>query len=379
MNKKFIFLLIVFSFSLVMFFDSFGLLGNVVSYKKNDQLANVNITPEEKVIVPAVPPLDVALYDQKLIELANNPIPKVVVPKKDPKGKQSSDGADKDDEEVIVPPSPNLWPVKTVYPNDGAILPFNRIIAYYGNLYSTQMGVLGQYKEDEMLARLNVEVKKWEIADPETKVVPALHYIAVVAQGSAGKDGKYRARMPDSEIDKIMAIAKKIDALVFLDVQVGFSTVEKEIPLLEKYLKMPNVHLGIDPEFSMKGTIRPGKVVGTLDAVDINFASNYLANLVKENNLTPKILIIHRYTQKMVTNYKEVKILPEVQVIMHMDGWGEEAKKINTYQQFIYKEPVQFTGFKLFYKNDVFNPGTILMTPEKLLKLNPRPIYIQYQ
>ena len=81
----------------------------------------------------------------------------------------------------------------------------------------------------------------------------------------------------------------------------------------------------------------------------------------------------------MVTNYKEIKPLPEVQVVMHMDGWGGAAKKINTYQQFIYKEPVQFTGFKLFYKNDVLEKGTTLMIPNDLLKLNPQPIYIQYQ
>jgi hypothetical protein len=71
--------------------------------------------------------------------------------------------------------------------------------------------------------------------------------------------------------------------------------------------------------------------------------------------------------------------MPEVQMIINMDGWGVEAKKINTYEQFVYKEPVQFTGFKLFYKNDLLTPGTSLMTPEKILKLNPRPIYIQFQ
>jgi hypothetical protein len=81
----------------------------------------------------------------------------------------------------------------------------------------------------------------------------------------------------------------------------------------------------------------------------------------------------------MVTNYKQIKTMPEVQIIMNMDGWGMAAKKVNTYQQFIYKEPVQFTGFKLFYKNDILTPGTVMMKPEDLLKLNPQPIYIQYQ
>src|SRR5258708_5493230 len=207
----------------------------------------------------------------------------------------------------------------------------------------------------------------------------ALHYIAVTAQGSPGSDGKYRFRMPGSEIEKVLKIASDSNALVFLDVQVGFSNLETELPLLEKYLKMSQVHLGIDPEFSMKSGIRPGKVVGTLDAKDINFAASYLAKLVKENNLPPKVLVVHRYTENMVTNYKLIKPLPEVEVVMDMDGWGQKANKLSTYQQFVYAYPVQFTQFILFFKNDLFEKGTTMFTPEELLKLNPRPIYIQYQ
>jgi hypothetical protein len=241
------------------------------------------------------------------------------------------------------------------------------------------MGVLGEYPKDEMFSRLNAEVKKWNEADPGTPALPALHYIAVTAQLAPGEDGKYRLRMPGSEIDKVLKMAEEISALVFLDIQVGFSTLQSELPLFEKYFKLPNVHLGIDAEFSMKGSIRPGKAVGTFDAEDINYAINYLSKIVKDNNLTPKILVVHRYTQKMITNYQNIKPTPEVQVVMHMDGWGGKAKKINTYKQFVYTEPVQFTGFKIFYKNDVLDEGTTLMTPNDLLKLSPQPIYIQYQ
>ncbi|KKP22895.1 MAG: hypothetical protein UR25_C0001G0031 [Candidatus Nomurabacteria bacterium GW2011_GWE1_32_28] len=340
------------------------------------------ITREEENIIDVLP-FDKEAYDEKMEELANNPIDPIVY-----KTIKTITGKDKNGKDIIktekVPLDPkpvvsHLWPVKAPYPNKGAILPFNRIIAYYGNLYSKKMGVLGEYEENDMLQRLKTEVEKWESADPTTPVIPALHYIAVVAQGSAGADGKYRTRMPDSEIDKVVEIAKKINAIVFLDIQVGFSTLQEEVPKFEKYLKMSQVHLGVDPEFSMKGTIRPGKIVGTLDASDINFTVNYLSRVVKENNITPKILVVHRYTQKMVTNYKEIKPLSEVQIVMHMDGWGEKAKKIGTYKQFIYKEPVQFTGFKLFYKNDLFTPGSVLLSPEELLKLNPKPSYIQYQ
>jgi len=337
-----------------------------ISYKQGLDL----ISEKNEDTTPKIPPLDKVAYDLKMMELANNPILPVQEQKFDP-----TTG-----EPIPLPiPKPTPWPVKTVYPNDGAILPFNRIIAYYGNLYSTKMGVLGEYSEDVVLEKLKVEVEKWTTADPTTPVIPALHYIAVTAQGSPGESGKYRLRMPDSEIEKVLVMAAKINAIVFLDIQVGFSTIQTELPLFEKYLKLPNVHLGIDPEFSMKTDIKPGKVVGTYDASDINFAANYLAKIVKENNLTPKILVVHRYTQKMVTNYQNIKPLPEVQIVMHMDGWGEKAKKINTYKQFVYKEPVQFTGFKIFYKNDILQKGTTLFTPEELLKLNPRPIYIQYQ
>ncbi|PRY49490.1 hypothetical protein B0I27_11146 [Arcticibacter pallidicorallinus] len=272
------------------------------------------------------------------------------------------------------------WPVKNQpYPLSGAILPFKRVIAYYGNLYSKRMGILGEYAPKEMLSRLNVEVKKWEKADPKTPVQPALHYIAVVAQGDGGKDGKYRFRMPEKHIDSVINMAKTINAIVFLDIQVSLSTIQDELPLLEKYLKLPNVHLGIDPEFSMKTGAKPGSRIGTYDAADINYCSQYLARLVKENNLPPKIFVIHRFTRKMVTNTKNIKLRPEVQVVMHMDGWGEPELKKGTYRHFIFPEPVQFAGFKIFYKNDLKKAPNRLMTPEELLKLKPQPIYIQYQ
>lgn len=271
-----------------------------------------------------------------------------------------------------------LWPVKTDYPLDGALLPHKRILAYYGNLYSRQMGILGELPPDEMLKKLQGEVAAWQAADSVLEVVPALHYIAVTAQQSPGKGNKYRLRMPFHQIDSVINMAKKIDALVFVDIQVGHSTLQEEVPELENYLKMPNMHLGIDPEFSMKGGQAPGKVVGSFDADDINFVTEYLAKLVRENNLPPKVLVVHRFTKNMVTNYKKIKIRPEVQIVMDMDGWGGPPLKYSTYKQFIYREPVEFTGFKLFYKNDLRGNGRLL-TPQEVLALKPQPVYIQYQ
>ena len=268
------------------------------------------------------------------------------------------------------------WPTQSPYPLSGAVLPYSRIVAFYGNLYSKRMGILGELPKDSMIKKLRQEIKKWEQADTSLPVMPALHYIAITAQTNGGKQ---RMRMPFHQIDTLLNWAKEINALVFLDVQVGWSTVQEEIPTLEKYLKMPNVHLGIDPEFSMKFGDLPGKRIGTFDAADINYVIHYLDTLVKNNNLPPKILVVHRFTQGMVTNALQIKPMPTVQVVMDMDGWGDKILKRSTWLRYIYKEPVQFTGFKLFYKNDTKKDPDGMFTPEELMKLIPHPIYIQYQ
>ncbi|HVM59178.1 MAG TPA: hypothetical protein VMT80_02525, partial [Candidatus Paceibacterota bacterium] len=116
------------------------------------------------------------------------------------------------------------WPHGAAYPYGDAIFPWKRIVAYYGNFYSKQMGVLGEYPQDEVLAKLASTTAAWQAADPSTPTIPAIQYIAVVAQGSAGKDGKWRARMPDEEIEKALAMANQMHGLLILDVQVGLST-----------------------------------------------------------------------------------------------------------------------------------------------------------
>jgi hypothetical protein len=39
---------------------------------------------------------------------------------------------------------------------------------------------------------------------------------------------------------------------------------------------------------------------------------------------------------------------------------------------------VEYTGFKIFYKNDTKKGGKLMMPPA-VLALNPKPVYIQYQ
>lgn len=268
------------------------------------------------------------------------------------------------------------WPVKGPEPLPGSILPHKRIVAYYGNPFSKRMGVLGEYEPEQMLSMLDAEVKAWTQADPTTPVQPALHLIAVVAQAGPGADGMYRARMPDELIERVASWAARRNALVFLDIQVGRSTLQQELPRLEKFLSRPNFHLGIDPEFSMKKGGIPGKKIGTYDAADVNYASRFLQELVTRYQLPPKVLVVHRFTKNGVTNTPNIKLDPRVQIVMHMDGFGPPRLKRATFRSWIKAEPVQFVGWKQFYKARNDNPRT---TIAEILKLNPRPLYIQYQ
>lgn len=331
-----------------LFFLSFLLYASSCNkVKATDAIIEKEKSPKAKPI-PNISTLDTLDYNQRMLALSNN----------DTSGK---------------------WPAKkTPYPLPGALLPYNRIIAYYGNLYSKRMGILGELPKAEMLEKLQSEVAKWQAADSTLKAIPALHYIAVTAQAAPGKANLHRLRMPFKQIDTIVDWAKSINALVFLDIQVGHSTVKDEVASLESYLKLPNVHLGIDPEFSMKNGEIPGSKIGNFISDDINDAIAILAKIVRENNLPPKVLIVHRFTQGMVKGYDKIKTVPEVQIVMDMDGFGSKVLKKSTYMRYIYREPVQFTGFKLFYKNDNKNDWQ-MYTPEELLKLTPKPIYIQYQ
>lgn len=270
----------------------------------------------------------------------------------------------------------SLWPPKMPAALPGSILPAKRIVAFYGNPLSKRMGILGEFEPDDMLAKLDAESAEWAKLDPAHPVQPALHLIAIVAQGDAGKDGKYRLRMDSTTIEKVYGWAKRKNALLFVDVQVGHSTLQSELPWLERFLLRPDVHLGIDPEFSMKDGTKPGKKIGSYDAADVNYAVKFLAGLVDKYKLPPKVLVVHRFTRKGVTNVPEIKLDPRVQIVMDMDGFGPPWLKRDSYYEYVKKEPVQFTGWKQFSKLRNDNPPT---SRADILRLWPVPLYIQVQ
>jgi len=268
-----------------------------------------------------------------------------------------------------------VWPAAPT-PLPGALLPNTRIIAFYGNPLSTRLGVLGRMAPQVMLDSLAKTAERWQLADTTTKVIPALHLIATVAQGHPGADRKHRLRMSDETIERVAQWAQARGWLLFLDIQVGQSTVREELPRLLPFLARPYVHLALDPEFAMPGGEIPGTRIGTLDAADINYAQRTLAKLVTDSGLPPKVLVVHRFTTKMLTGAHQIERDARVQVVIDMDGFGTPQLKRATWHVTVEREPVQYTGFKLFLNPRNDHP---LMTPEQVVQLWPSPHYIQYQ
>ena len=291
------------------------------------------------------------------------------------------------------------WPTGPV-PAPGAIMPAKRIVAFYGNPLSKRMGALGEfvsrrpdtkdsagkrvtngYNTDSMFSRLDKVVAEWNTADPSTPVQPALHLIVSVAQADPGRDGKYRLRMDSTLIEEVYGWAQQRNALLFLDIQIGGSSVEAEVTRLLPWLARPTVHLGLDPEFSMhysREGLAPGKKIGIMDAAEINWAIKALGGIVMDKKVPPKVLVVHRFTKQMVSNSSSIKLTPNVQVVMNMDGWGQPWLKFDSYSAYTVAEPVQFAGFKVFFHNDS-KKGDPILTAKEMLHLLPRPMYIQYQ
>ncbi|MBV9577221.1 MAG: hypothetical protein JO057_01380 [Chloroflexi bacterium] len=278
---------------------------------------------------------------------------------------------------VVPTPAPTLppTPIPTpTLPPLPALLPDNLIVAYYGNPLAKEMGILGEVPPDEMLNRLKQQADAYASADDSRPVIPALELVTPAAQRWPGDDGMYRARMQPELIDQVAGWAEANNALLILDLQIGRSSVPAEVDVLMPYLRRPYVHLALDPEFAMPSGRVPGQALGSLDAADIEAAVHTLSRLVTDGHLPPKILIVHRFTESMLTNTRKIGHDPNVQVVIAMDGFGPPNQKLTQYRAYVHDEGVGYSGIKLFYHHD--NP---LMSPEQVVGLDPHPDLVIYQ
>ena len=266
-------------------------------------------------------------------------------------------------------------PWRWAAPAGASIFEDAQVVSFYGYPGVGIMGELGLHSPAgaaEAVARVAAE---YDALNGPRDVIPALHLIVAVAQRHPGADGLYLERMKPELIDEYVEAAREADALLFLDVQIGWSDALTEVRLLEDALREPFVHLALDPEFATKALgSRPGLVIGALGAADVNAVQHYLAGLVREDGLPPKVLVLHQFLESMLTGVEDYDDVAEVDVTIDMDGYGAPNVKLTKYRWYASSDYAERAAIKLFYHWD--EP---LLLPADLLALERPPDLVIYQ
>jgi len=284
--------------------------------------------------------------------------------------------ADADATEEPVVPDLNLQPapVEDQPTTVGGILPDNRILSFYGFPGNPDMGILGEYDMGRLLEHLREQAKEYEEADPSKPVVLAFEVIASVAQQSPQADGSYLLDTPTEVLNEYADYTRENGLLLILDAQIGHRSVQNDVQGLRPWLVQDHVHLAIDPEFAMAEGELPGEHIGGVDAADVQWAQQWLIDLSRDEGVTPKILIVHQFTESMITNKERIVPMRGVQVVIDADGFGDPVLKQATYDVVNNAIQVEYAGIKLFYGRDV-----PLMTADEVVNLDPSPLFVMYQ
>jgi hypothetical protein len=252
------------------------------------------------------------------------------------------------------------------------LFPDRRVVAFYGSPLDDELGELGIGTPAQAARRLAKQARPY--ARRTRPVLPAFELIATIATAAPGADGLYRQHLPDAVVRRYLRAARKVGALLVLDVQPGRSPFGPEVERLRKWLREPDVGLALDAEWAVGPGEVPGKVIGRIDADAVNATAAYLSRMVRERGLPEKLLIVHRFTDDMVRRDERLRQFPGVQTVVNVDGFGGREVKVAKYEAFLRRTPAMRRGFKLFYREDVG-----LMTPRQVLAMTPRPDVIVYE
>lgn len=249
------------------------------------------------------------------------------------------------------------------------------IVSFYGHPSSKRMGILGEYPKDKLAGLLSGYAELFDAANGDRDVVPAFHLI----YGTCWPEGEI-GYLSASIVDEYVRFASERGMLVFLDHQIGKHTVEESVRRLLPFLRYPNVHLALDPEWR---TLSPIKEIGFVTAEEINRAQELIQAYLVEHDLPGiRMLVVHQFTEKMIQDRGRVRAdFDRVLPVHVMDGFGHPALKRNSYALNAKAGNLPLKGFKLFFKSGYPGAGfdEPLMTPRDVLGLSPVPILIMYQ
>lgn len=254
------------------------------------------------------------------------------------------------------------------------------LIAHYGVPFIADLGIAGEDTPEEAAARAAAQAAEWEaaqsgeFADEGREFVPAFDMIASVATAAPGEDGLYFVQIPIAELRVYLEAIREVGGVMIIDIQTGgqdFLTVAQDY---EDLLLEPDVGLAIDPEWRMPPGVQPGTQIGSVTVEEVNAVKEWLATLVRENNLPQKVFMIHQFTDGMVVGRERLQEFPELASVVHIDGFGTYQEKVAKYDVLSVSEPL-INGLKIFFDED----DVVLLPAEIRALFDPMPRLITYQ
>ncbi len=278
-------------------------------------------------------------------------------------------------------------------PSPQGLLETSTLLAIYGRGLGVApiLGVLGTYHSfDELAAATRDRTHAIEAVNGDKRVTDAVHLIyAMATPCKPGSD--CLDYLGSNIVQKYIQPAAARGWAVILDSQLGRSTpVEQVRRMIDRgYLQYDNVHVALDPEFHVRaGHDDPGIPIGTVEASQINDAQELLDRYVREQNLrTKKILIVHQFGDPtvhdgvpyMIQNKKELRMFPNVELVIDMDGLGSPELKVRKYDLITDSRVypfLRFRGIKIFYRDPGETHGHFdkpPMTVDEIFGVTPVP------
>ena len=142
---------------------------------------------------------------------------------------------------------------------------------YYGAPQDAQLGELGIGTPAHAGRKLLRQAAPY--ARTTRPVLPAMELISSVAANAPGPDGLYRTQQTPAVINRYLRAARRIKALLILDIQPGHADFLSEAKRLAPWLGQPDVGIALDPEWHTPGVV-PGSRIGSVTAAEVNRVSD---------------------------------------------------------------------------------------------------------
>jgi len=249
----------------------------------------------------------------------------------------------------------------------------NYILSFYGHPLSRGMGVIGRYPKPVLLNQLNTLAAEYREIGGKN-IIKAFHII----YGTVHPDASI-GTISHSLLREWIEFALENDMLIFIDHQMGRYTPEESLRRMLPWLRYPNVHLAIDPEWR---TLRPLIEIGHVTADELNQLQGIMEDYLIENNLPgERFLVVHQFNRVMIRNRENVRTnFSRVRLIHNAAGIGTPQMKRDLYEFTTRATNMPINGFKLWFDfGFVGHTDNPLMTPREVFGLHPRPYLVMYQ